>query len=400
MVAHGRVELLAHPLSQKYLQMKWNSYGKYFHVANLMLYCIFLFFVTVFSQQLMYAKERLGLRENSNSSEEVYGSKILEAPESNVTFAPLPPFCKHIQVSMMMYVSGAAILIYVLGNALKEILQVYQQKWHYLFEPANFLSWILYVAAVVMVMPICNGFASSVHYSAASICIFFSWFNLLLLLQRFDQVGIYVVMFLEILQTLLKVLAVFSILIIAFGLAFFILLSKVESSTQGGGSVTGRQGRLLEIPNANHVSFSTIPMSLLRTFSMMLGEMDFVGTYVQPFYLNQLPYPFPAFCILCLFMILMPILLMNLLIGLAVGDIESVRRNAQLKRLAMQVVLHTELERKLPQVWLEKVDKTELIEYPNETKCKLSFMDSLMRKWFCNPFTDDEKCKFTLFSLP
>lgn len=38
-----------------------------------------------------------------------------------------------------------------------------------------------------------------------------------------------------------------------------------------------------------------------------------------------------------LFMILMPILLMNLLIGLAVGDIESVRRNAQLKRLAMQV---------------------------------------------------------------
>lgn len=82
---------------------------------------------------------------------------------------------------------------------------------------------------------------------------------------------------------------------------------------------------------------------------------------------------------------------MNLLIGLAVGDIESVRRNAQLKRLAMQVVLHTELERKLPQMWLEKVDKIELIEYPNETKCKLGFLDSLLRRWFCNPFTDDEK---------
>lgn len=85
-------------------------------------------------------------------------------------------------------------------------------------------------------------------------------------------------------------------------------------------------------------------------------------------------------------MILMPILLMNLLIGLAVGDIESVKRNAQLKRLAMQVkiikinyiensltkfikvILHSELERKLPQMWLEKVDKTELIEYPNEVR--------------------------------
>jgi transient receptor potential cation channel subfamily A protein 1 len=92
-----------------------------------------------------------------------------------------------------------------------------------------------------------------------------------------------------------------------------------------------------------HLSFSNVPMSLIRTFSMMLGEIDFLGTYVQPYYeedinpQKKLPYPLPAFFILGLFMVLMPILLMNLLIGLAVGDIESVRRNAQLKRLAMQV---------------------------------------------------------------
>lgn len=150
---------------------------------------------------------------------------------------------------------------------------------------------------------------------------------------------------------------------------------------------------------------------------MMLGEMDFVGTYVQPFYNRDLPLPIPTFCLLCeftgpfgfqnihfgqsfecifyhfpgLFMILMPILLMNLLIGLAVGDIESVRRNAQLKRLAMQVVLHTELERKLPQIWLERADRTELIEYPNNQKCKIGMFDMVLRRWFCNPFNDDSK---------
>lgn len=91
-------------------------------------------------------------------------------------------------------------------------------------------------------------------------------------------------------------------------------------------------------------------------------------------------------------MILMPILLMNLLIGLAVGDIESVRRNAQLKRLAMQVVLHTELERKLPTIWLERAEQTELIEFPNNQKCKLGIFDIILRKWFCNPFTDE--CKY------
>jgi transient receptor potential cation channel subfamily A protein 1 len=57
----------------------------------------------------------------------------------------------------------------------------------------------------------------------------------------------------------------------------------------------------------------------------------------------------------------------------------------------LQVVLHTELERKLPQFLLEKVDKMELIEFPNDTKCKLGFLDTLLRKWFYNPFSDDGK---------
>ena len=91
-----------------------------------------------------------------------------------------------------------------------------------------------------------------------------------------------------------------------------------------------------------------MPISLLRTFSMMLGEIDFLSTYVQSYYHENLkttlPYPIPAFLILGLFMVLMPILLMNLLIGLAVGDIESVRRNAQLKRLAMQVRMIRDFE--------------------------------------------------------
>lgn len=83
-------------------------------------------------------------------------------------------------------------------------------------------------------------------------------------------------------------------------------------------------------------------MSVMRTFAMMLGEIDFLGTYVNPYFrfdgdTKSIPFPFPVFFILGIFMILMPILLMNLLIGLAVGDIESVKKNAKLKRLAMQV---------------------------------------------------------------
>lgn len=46
-------------------------------------------------------------------------------------------------------------------------------------------------------------------------------------------------------------------------------------------------------------------------------------------------------------------------IGLAVGDIESVQRNAKLKREAMQVQLHVELEKKMPKKLFDKVNEME-----------------------------------------
>ncbi|XP_058828008.1 transient receptor potential cation channel subfamily A member 1-like [Topomyia yanbarensis] len=365
MVAHGRVELLTHPLSQKYLQMKWNSYGKYFPLANLMFYSVFLFFVTLFISQLM-ENSSLPLHTLDNVSSN------FDNPSTSLTLNSFQTQSV-MAITTTTLVSGLIIIVYVISNALHEMLHAYRQKWNYLMEPFNLILWILYCSALIMVWPIFNGgHCYSENFSAASVTVFLAWFNLLLFLRRFDQIGIYVVMFLEILQTLLKVLTVFSILIIAFGLAFYILLSKIIN------------------PQANHVSFASIPMSLVQTFAMMLGEIDFLETYVQPFYSSELPFPIPSFGILCLFMILMPILLMNLLIGLAVGDIESIRRNAQLKRLAMQVELHTVLERKLPQKWLETVDKIELTEYPNEKKSELGLLDSVLRKWFCNPFIDDD----------
>lgn len=187
-----------------------------------------------------------------------------------------------IEISSGMLVSGTVVFIYIVASTLREVIQVTQKRHHYLLEPINLVSWILYGNALIMISPIfTNGHVCDYLFSAASLTVFLSWFNLLLHLQRFDQIGIYVVMFLEILQTLIKVLVVFSILIIAFGLAFFILLSSIHN------------------PQPNHLSFTTIPMSLMRTFSMMLGEMDIVNTFIQPYHMNYLPYPYASFAILC-----------------------------------------------------------------------------------------------------
>lgn len=88
-----------------------------------------------------------------------------------------------------MLVSSIAIIVYVALNMLREALQIYQQRWKYIFEPNNLVYWVLYIAAVIMVSPVFNdGCVSDFHFSATAIAVFLSWFNLLLFLQRFDQV--------------------------------------------------------------------------------------------------------------------------------------------------------------------------------------------------------------------
>lgn len=80
--------------------------------------------------------------------------------------------------------------------------------------------------------------------------------------------------------------------------------------------------------------FNSVQMSIVRIITMMLGEMDFLSTFLQPILLYEdeqiiSKQIVAATWFLIIFAILMPILLMNLLIGLAVGDIETVRCNGK-----------------------------------------------------------------------
>lgn len=94
-----------------------------------------------------------------------------------------------VEINSIMLILAIGIIIYITLNTLREILQIYQQKWQYLIERNNLVSWLLYISAIIMISPVFNGgCVSDAHFSAASITVFLSWFNLLLFLQRFDQV--------------------------------------------------------------------------------------------------------------------------------------------------------------------------------------------------------------------
>ncbi|XP_051021869.1 transient receptor potential cation channel subfamily A member 1 isoform X2 [Acomys russatus] len=216
-------------------------------------------------------------------------------------------------------------------------------KRNYFLDYNNALEWVIYTTSIIFVLPLFLNIPAYMQWQCGAIAIFFYWMNFLLYLQRFENCGIFIVMLEVIFKTLLRSTGVFIFLLLAFGLSFYVLLNF-------------------------QAAFSTPLLSVIQTFSMMLGDINYRDAFLEPLLRQELAYPILTFGQLIAFTMFVPIVLMNLLIGLAVGDIAEVQKHASLKRIAMQVELHTNLEKKLPLWYLRKVDQRSTIVYPNRPR--------------------------------
>ena len=62
------------------------------------------------------------------------------------------------------------------------------------------------------------------HRSIGALSVWLSWLSLVLFMRKFPKLGIYVVMFTDILKTFAQFFLVFCLFIVAFGLGFHMLL--------------------------------------------------------------------------------------------------------------------------------------------------------------------------------
>ncbi|KAG1953890.1 transient receptor potential cation channel subfamily A [Pimephales promelas] len=320
MVRYNRLELLTHPVSQKYLEMKWKAYGSKVHLLNLAVYLLGLLPLTYLI---------LNLRPSQDIS--TNGTSVTMVP---VSFS---------EQKCLISVCIIMVLVMNVYSICKELVQLAQQRINYFTDFSNPADWSAAISSLVFVIPMCFNVDNTWQWQAGAYAILTSWIGFLLYFQRFERIGIYVVMFGGIVRTLVFIMVLFIFLLLAFGLAFYALM-------------------------LHRPEFNSIGLALAQTFVMTVGELNYQSTFLNTYEEGHMAFPGVTYSVFVLFVLLMPILLMNLMIGLAVGDIAEVQRNAELKRIAMQIDLHTVLEEKLPYWFLERVDKSSITVYPN--KCK------------------------------
>lgn len=344
MVEGGQEDLLAHPLVTSLLKHKWNNFGRWLYYASLLIYCIFITFLTgyIATTKAPYLYYDATLGNCTASSCENIRTYCTLTNESSVAHTLFSEVGKYIIIALAAF------------NIIKELIQLMRSRLNYLGWE-NLIEWITYVSSILVVIDFntCQqetGIREPWQWQLASVTILLGWLELVLFIRKFPRFGIFVVMFTDIFKTFLLFAPVFLLFIVAFALSFYVLF-------------------------ANQIRFSKAGSSLISTTVMMLGELEYTDLFygiedftpgTDDYHKQRVYYDGISYVIFVIFVILMTILIMNLLIGLAVDDIKAVQDQAVLKRLAMQVELALNVESVLPQFIRRKfVVKCQYIE-PNK----------------------------------
>ncbi|XP_068761069.1 transient receptor potential cation channel subfamily A member 1-like [Montipora capricornis] len=308
MLDSNREELLFHPLTRQLVRMKWKRIGLTVFFLGAVLYGLFL---AVFSNYLYCSR---AFMEKIPFSEGPCDKDLLKPQE---------------------YI----IVIFCFVNLLFEAYQLYSERWMYL-DVSNFLEVSTYLTTIIAVFPTKGGITEEMdpQWAFGIIALLLAFGVMLVQLQLLFCSGIYVTMLIEVLKSVFRVILVFSVLFLAYGLIFFLLLG-------------------------DELSYQNTYMSVLKVFDMMAGGIEFNHYFVE----KEIAMPELARFIVFTFIIVMSLSLMNLLIGLAVGDIEAVQKNAELKRLKTQIEAINQFEQKLPLRCLEKLYVPRLVIKPNSS---------------------------------
>ncbi|KAF1743883.1 hypothetical protein MXB_317, partial [Myxobolus squamalis] len=367
-----RSSLLSHPLVRHFVRYKWNQASFYIYYLRMLLYFINIVFLTGLCLKTASPPYQC----NSNASllsppihrlnysySDGDMSKCLSCPyipvKNNVAEKIFVSFGKYIVLilSLISCTSRVLSIICHINNIanVQTILEIIGSIFSIIYVSGLF-TFMSYPVEFIPLFRCTNSFRS---IGAIGICL--TWLSFVLFLSKLAKIGIYVVMYTEIFRTFLQFVPVYFMLIITFSLPFYMLfLDRYETD-----------------------AYVTPFKAIMKTLIATVGEIEY-----DTFYNTREEPPLPVtYIILFLFILSNSIILMNLLVGLAVDDIQGVQSIAFIKKLGLQVKMTMEFESVLPDKILKRFIIMDETITPNEGK-QQSFWSWWEFK--SNPFADNK----------
>jgi ankyrin repeat protein len=295
--------LLNHEVIRKVADYKWYSRPVMFYYINLLLYFIFITCLTIHMNSVYKSRVQIDQTDQTDQIDQIDEIDQLiknltdydESKNSNKK-----PFYENIVFLFIIY----SLLAF---HIIKEILQSKKEtlKRHFK-EGDNWFEFITYLFAFFYLYP--NDKKSDLQLGLGSICIVTGWLVLTLFLQKMPLLGIYSIMYRKVLKKSFGVIAIFILMIVGFTTSF----SMFETADK------------------------TFFINKLNTIAKMIGELNIDDMNLDESMFKQI--------VFFIFVSFMCIMLLNMLIGIAVGELKSMFDGADCSQKKMKIIFSLKVQ--------------------------------------------------------
>ncbi|CAF1020079.1 unnamed protein product [Adineta ricciae] len=363
-------DLMAHPLSTYLVQQKYNKFGIYLYCFFILFYIIYLAIFTTVALRTDHPQAYYDLANiNSFDNSLCYNvSQVLLSGSVGLGGR------KETADYVLKYILYVLIWCHVFKDLcmIIEISQVYVMK--------TFGHW-LEIAAVVLAFVFVYDqkyqtnltFRCPLQWEIGAFALLLSWLALLQYVRFLPIVGLYVAMLTVILRKFMKFLIILVILISGFALSFHMVFQ-------------------------NFKPFKNTGLSYFKAAMMVSGELDFDDFMYND---DTEAYYKVAYVIYILFGVVMTIFVTNLLIGLAVGEIPPLMKQAEdhVNLIFFQLVAECEIFRYQLAWVLCRSDMNDAIAYSYQDLKRIPWYKRLKR-WILTrcgtSVNDDDQSESTM----
>ncbi|CAF3639839.1 unnamed protein product [Rotaria socialis] len=313
-ITYHQYDLLKHPLIDRLIERKWVQFSRTFFWILFLFYGFFLASFTstilrVHHPQYYYSLFNASI---STVSCETISLNLLRHESFILTK-------KNFYDTMIKWLLFSTILIHIIKNILLICI-----RFKMFFGLSNILELIALILSIIFSHDFYSWqmsirFRCSFQWQCGAFGILIGWITLIIYVQFLSASGIYVVMLEVILRKFLRFIPILIIFILGFGLSFHMLLQN---------------------QNVYNHTFD----ALIRTILMLTGEFNYEEHLYRQENENNRYYYQIIFLLYLLFCILMTILIMNLLVANAVGEIPPLIERANVKSSIMRIKLIMDYE--------------------------------------------------------
>lgn len=263
--------LLLHPVLLTFLNIKWSQIKKYYFI-NLIFYALFWGFLNTYIYLIFFLPND-------------YYSEVMQ---------------------WILWISS---LLFLIIFSVRESFQLIMSPKKYVLE---FENWIEIIIIVLTAGLLCGGLHKNIQSSFSGIVILMTWGVLLNMLGGLAKFAIAVAMLKVVTKNFLRFVPFYLLLMASFGFSLYVLFNGVRNDNKKDTS-----------DDLKDVWFSSLWNTSFKMVVMLSGELE----------VSSMPFPdkntktSQIVVVLCI--IFIPVILANLLNGLAVGDIKQIMDEAE-----------------------------------------------------------------------